>query len=299
MLTFFRHHPAATTNGLLMFAAATWGLFWIPLRYLRDAGFEGAWSTVAYFGVCVVVLLPWQLTRWRRLGAGGRAMLLAGAVAGAAIALYTLSFLFTTVTKALLIFYLTPVWSALAARLMLREAITPARYLALIMGLAGLWVILGADGVVPMPSNPGDWMALASGMVWAYAAVCLHRSDAAPTEWVTVFMVSGFVVSVICLCVSPDLQAVPSLDRLGVVAMLVLLGVACVSLPMNGIILWATHRLSPVRVGLIMLLEVVVGIAVAAILTDEPYGLREALGTLLIIGAAVVDIWQFGVARDS
>jgi len=274
----------------LLVSASAWGLFWIPLRHVSDLGFHGAWSTSGYFLIGCVLLGPVFVKRWRYLRAGGIALLLTGLFSGAAIALYTLSFLFTTVSKALLIFYLTPVWSTLLGRIFLREVVTPARLVAVALGVAGLWIILGADDGLPLPRNTGDVMALIAGIVWAVAAVRLNQSSAHPLEWVTVFMLSGLLVSVACLALTPDLMAPPSLDVLRGPGIVLLAALAILSLPINFAILWATNLLSPARVGLLLMMEVVVGICAAAWITDERYGLAEALGTALILAAALVDI---------
>ena len=292
MISLLARRPDRLPSVLLMLASATWGVFWIPLRYLRDAGFEGAWSTSAYFGIGVAVLAPIALVRWRLIRIGGGALLLTGLLSGTAIALYILSFLFTTVAKALLLFYLTPVWSTLTGRFLLGEVITRARALALVLGLGGLWIILGGEGALPVPRNVGDWMALASGIIWAYAAVRLNQSDARPTEWLNVFMIGGLLVSVGCLVLRPEISTPPSLAGLNATAVWVLIAIAIVSLPINLIILWGANRLNPGRVGLLLMAEVVVGLAAAAVITDEPYGVREASGTVLILGAALVDILQ-------
>ena len=275
-----------------MFAALAWGLFWIPMRYLHDAGFEGGWATSSYFGVSLIALLPIAVARWRRLRAGGANLLLIGVLSGAAIALYTLSFLYTTVVNALLIFYLTPVWSTLTGKFMLGERITPARVMALALGLAGLWVILGSHDMVPLPNNPGDWMALSAGVIWAFAAVYLRRSEAHAIDLLNVFILGGFVVSLVVLALRPEFAHPPSFSFLSPYAIIALVVIAIACLPLNLIILWAASLLSPGRVGLLMLLEVVCGIAVASVVTDEPYGFLEATGTLLILGAGIVDIFR-------
>jgi drug/metabolite transporter (DMT)-like permease len=55
-------------------------------------------------------------------------------------------------------------------------------------------------------------------------------------------------------------------------------------------ILWGARHMDPGRLGILLQLEAIVGIASAAILTDEPFGLVESLGTVLVIGAGVADI---------
>ena len=54
--------------------------------------------------------------------------------------------------------------------------------------------------------------------------------------------------------------------------------------------LYGAQRLTPGRVGILLLGEVVVGVASAALLTDEPFGWREGLGTALILGAALAEV---------
>ena len=270
--------------------ACAWGLFWLPLRYLQAAGFEGAWASVCYFGLGAAVLIPMAIIRRQRLRQGGKDLVLIGLFSGTALALYTLSFLFTTVTKALLIFYLTPVWSTLLACWVLGEKLSPSRFVALALGIGGLWVILSDSGSLPLPENIGDWMALVGGIAWAFAAVRLNTSSEKPAEYLVIFMACALLVSSIILILSGGLDSPPRFSALSVTAIVVLSVIAVLTLPINAMILWATTRLSPGRVGLLMLFEIIVGIAVAAVLTDEPYGQKEFLGTVMILAAAAVDI---------
>ena len=54
--------------------------------------------------------------------------------------------------------------------------------------------------------------------------------------------------------------------------------------------IWPAMRLSPGRVGLLLMSEVVVGVGSAALLAGEPFGLRELSGTLLILAAGAVEV---------
>ena len=82
----------------------------------------------------------------------------------------------------------------------------------------------------------------------------------------------------------------PSLDALASAAPLTVVLAALVYLPSISLILWGATHLDPGRVGLLLMSEVVVGVASAAALTDEPFGLREILGTGLILSAALVEV---------
>jgi drug/metabolite transporter (DMT)-like permease len=60
--------------------------------------------------------------------------------------------------------------------------------------------------------------------------------------------------------------------------------------PINWLWLWSAKHLPPSRVSLIFSLEAVVGIITAALLAGEPFGWREALGSLLVVGSTVIDV---------
>ena len=61
-------------------------------------------------------------------------------------------------------------------------------------------------------------------------------------------------------------------------------------LPMIWLTIWPATLLSPARVGLLLMTEVVVGLASAAVFSGEPFGWRESLGAALIVGAAVLEL---------
>ena len=55
-------------------------------------------------------------------------------------------------------------------------------------------------------------------------------------------------------------------------------------------LLWGSKHIDPGRLGVLLQLEAVVGIGSAALLTDEPFGLVELLGTVLVVAAGIVDV---------
>ncbi|MBZ9539305.1 hypothetical protein KGQ90_10195, partial [Modicisalibacter tunisiensis] len=56
-------------------------------------------------------------------------------------------------------------------------------------------------------------------------------------------------------------------------------------------LLWATSRLEPARLGILLMSEVLIGVLSAALLAGEPFGLRTGLGALLVIAAALLELW--------
>ncbi len=68
--------------------------------------------------------------------------------------------------------------------------------------------------------------------------------------------------------------------------------IALFALPPVFMCLWGAAHVSPGRVGILLMGEVVVGITSAAVWSGEPFGVRELTGTVLIVGAAVIEIAQ-------
>jgi drug/metabolite transporter (DMT)-like permease len=57
--------------------------------------------------------------------------------------------------------------------------------------------------------------------------------------------------------------------------------------------MWATPKLNPAVVGLLIMTEISVGAVTAALWAGEPFGVREASGVVLITAAGVLEsAWQ-------
>ncbi|MDP4823815.1 MAG: DMT family transporter, partial [Aestuariivirgaceae bacterium] len=119
------------------YAGVVWGLFWLPLRGLSGLGISPSWATALFFLVPAILCLPLALWRAGPLLRLGRGAHITCAVAIFSMVLYAEAVLRTEVIRAILLFYLTPLWSTLLARLLLGEAITPARWLSMGLAFAG------------------------------------------------------------------------------------------------------------------------------------------------------------------
>jgi len=180
------------------YSGVAWGLFWIPLRGMDEAGITGAWASVMFYGIPLLLFSPWIFLNWRRIHAGGWQLQFIGIATGVSLAFYSAALLYTEVVRALVIYYTTPVWSLLLARLALGETITTARVLAILFGLAGMLIMFDIDSGFPWPKNIGDWMALIGAMGWAVAAVLLRRDDASRSlEICSVYFIYGVIAAIL------------------------------------------------------------------------------------------------------
>jgi len=272
-----------------LYAGAVWGLFWIPLRALEDAGIHGLWITVVYFLIPTICLTPVTLKRWKHVKKGGLSLQLTAMLSGGALLLYSTSIVYTDVVRAMLLFYLTPIWATILARIFLNDAITPSRILAMAMAILGMLTIFGLGARFPIPQNIGDWLGIASGVLWAIAMVRLRMSESHSAieltagffQWSLIFSASAAFLLAPAYIPKVE-QALPALP-------LLLIFMALLVLPGTYASLWGPKYLSPGIVGLLFMTEIVVGAISVALLAGEPFGIRELTGVLLIAGASMLE----------
>jgi len=271
--------------------AAFWGLYWIPIRGIEQAGVHAFWTGPVIFGASSLLFLPLILIRIRNYVVHWRHIFLPGLLAGFAFSLYIASLNLTDVVRAILLFYMSPLWSTLLGVLILKERLTANRVVALLLAFGGLYIVLVVESGLPIPRNTGDWFALISGLCWSVASVKLFQDGAQMIlEKVTMFVVCALLMSlVLVFWQQGDLEGMPGLKALETGWYWILL-VAMGMLPITYLTIWPTTVLSPGRVGMLLMVEVLVGVASAAILTDEPFGTREIIGATLIIAAGVVEV---------
>jgi len=275
-----------------------WGLFWIPVSAIAAQGAGGAWpGIVLYFGA-LVFLLP---VIWRKRGAlyaQWRVLVVSGILTGAAFSLFTTSLVLTEIVRAILLFYLTPIWGTVLGAMVLSERLTLRRMMALVLSLGGMLIVLGLGRSFPWPSNAGDWLALASGLVWAFGSMKLYQGQqTGVSEQVIAFLAGGLAVSIVTFVLGGAAFAEPvSAQVLWRVLPYALVATLFV-VPMVFLTIWPATLLSPGRVGLLMMSEIVVGVASAALFSGQLFGWREATGAALIVSGALVEV--FGPQRRS
>jgi drug/metabolite transporter (DMT)-like permease len=137
----------------IAFGAAFWGLYWIPIRGIEQAGVHAFWIGPVIFGASTLLFLPLILTRMHNYVAHWRHILLPGLLAGTAFALYIASFNLTDVVRVILLFYMSPLWSTLLGILVLKERLTGNRVIALLLAFSGLYIVLVAEGGLPIPRS--------------------------------------------------------------------------------------------------------------------------------------------------
>ncbi len=287
-------------SAAILVSGLLWGTSWIPLRQIDAAGLGSAWATAASFTLPLVLILPWAAVRARRIAAGGWPLAAAGLFMALSVALYAEGLLRGSVARVILLFYLTPVWSTLMGRFMLGEPITGLRIATIGLGLSGLAVIVGVEHGVPLPRSAAEWMALIAGVTWGLAMVYVRRTErmAAFDRVFVQFLFVGPLFLALTLVPGGRSLATPDWAGIaGAAGWLITFGVVWM-LPVIWLTVYGGSRLDPGKVAILLLFEIVAGLTSAAVLTDEPFGLRELIGAVLIMAAGGVEIFAKTPARS-
>ncbi|HET8871637.1 MAG TPA: DMT family transporter [Aquabacterium sp.] len=164
----------------LLFNALVWGLSWWPLRYLQHNQLHPLWATMCFFALGVVILLIWRpcvLGDLKRQPA----LIAIAVVSGFTNATFNWGVAIGDVVRVVLLFYLMPLWAALLARIVLREAITWASSARMVLALGGAALVLKPAGHGwPAIGSLADLLGLLGGMGFALTNVLLRQQAALP-----------------------------------------------------------------------------------------------------------------------
>ena len=290
--------PDKTLSIFLALSAGVWGLYWLPLRSIEELGVTASWSVVLFNACPLVVLVPLLLFNYQQLKGLVGPTILAGLMIGIAFNLYANGLLETTVARATLLYYLTPIWSTLLGVVWLSEPLTKARIIAIGVALIGLFLLLSNANSSNQALNIGDLYSFMSGIFWAIGVSVLNRWAAIPILPLLAFtflattLFSALTAGLLPANPVPDLQAVKmALPAAAFWAIFIFV-------PSFFIIFRISQLLFPGRVGILTMTEAIVAIVSAAILIPkESMLLLQWLGAGAIIMAGLIEV-LFGYSKN-
>jgi drug/metabolite transporter (DMT)-like permease len=253
-----------------------------------------AWTMVFWRGVTVptvfltfllIVAGPtWLLNTIRSAGRDGIGV----AFAYAAVSIsFMIALERTTVASTLVILAASPFFAALLSRLLLRERVPAPTWMAMSAGFLGIGVVM-SEGLVSTYSSAsleGDLAALVAAFMLAASFVLIRRRK--DVNMVPATALGGYMGALIAFPMATPLVVLG--DHFW------LLALKCgVILPLSfGLIALGPRRLPAPEVGLLMLLETVVGpLWVWGFLGESPGTLALAGGAMVVGALAVHSIWR-------
>jgi len=284
--------PALAVLALLL-NALTWGLSWIPLRWLEQRGLHPLWATALVYLVAVVFIVLWRPSAPRLLWQSRRLWWLVLA-AGTTNATFNWAVTLGDVVRVVLLFYLMPLWAVLLSRWLLKEKLTWTSGSRVLLALAGALIVLWpAEGGWPLPRNGADALAVLGGFSFALNNVLLRREAAAPEEARSLAMFGGGVVVSLVLATwltaGGLIAAVPPPAASWVAAAMAL---AAIFLVGNLALQYGAARLPGNTTAAVMVAEVLFASVSAVALGAGALTPQLLVGGALIVVAALLAAWR-------
>ena len=270
---------------IIFLASSFWGVLWVPMRHIEAMGLSGLWVVVLFHFLPALAILPLIVkTASSSRRDWGRAAV-AGALMGAGFALYALGLVVASVTKTVILFYMTPIWSTVIAYFVLRERAGWRRWLAIAAALVGCALVTGVSRD-ELRFDPADLLGLLSGLFWALGSVVIRRYDA--LNFVTVSFLQylfGGIMALLAALYFGD--PIPQLNALLQAIPPAFLASVVLFLPSVLLIFRMMQYVSPGLVGILMLSEALVAAVSAAFWLGETLSSMEWIGVGAILTTGV------------
>ena len=283
---------------IIVVSSCAWGLYWLPLRSIEQSGIVGSWSIVLVNACPLIILVPLIFFNLDKLKKYPKPIFFAGIMIGAAFTFYANGLVQTSVIRATLLFYLSPIWSTIIGIIWLNERLTIARVISIIVALIGLILLLyDFRNQETAMLNFGDFSSILSGLFWALGASILKKWSKLPIIPLTAIVYFSTTSLSILLAIIVYKAPIPSLVLIGQNFSTAFIWSVIVLLPSFCIIFRISQILFPGRVGILMMSEVAVAVISAKILLpEEQMVILQWIGASAILLAGVVEI-IFGYSK--
>ena len=270
---------------IIFLASSFWGVLWVPMRHIEAMGLSGLWVVVLFHFLPALAMLPLIVrTAPSSRRDWGRAAV-AGALMGAGFALYALGLVVASVTKTVILFYMTPIWSTVIAYFVLRERAGWGRWLAIAAALVGCALVTGVNRD-ELRFDPADLLGLLSGLFWALGSVMIRRYDG--LNFATVSFLQYLFGGIMALLAALYLgDPIPQLNAFLQAISPAFLASVVVFLPSVLLIFRIMQYVSPGLVGILMLSEALVAAVSAAFWLGETLSSTQWIGVGAILTTGV------------
>jgi drug/metabolite transporter (DMT)-like permease len=280
-MTFATRHPRGIAY--MVIAALCWSSGGILVRALS---ITNAWEIVYWRSLFMTLFVAGVLVvlHGRRMPQAVAAIGWPGVVSGCFLAgtffFFIASLTRTTVANTFLLMSVSPFLAAIAGRIVLRERVPGRTWIAMAVAFAGI-VVMFADSL-DAGRLSGNLLALGVSCCFA-AQVTVLRKYHARVDMLPQVMIAGIVSLVLAFVFAPPFAATPR--DLGI-----LVAMGCVQLGTGCLLATAASRhLSATELGLLALLEPILGpLWVWAFMGEAP-GRAALTGGAIVLGAVIAN----------
>jgi drug/metabolite transporter (DMT)-like permease len=279
---------------LLMVTAVSWGLNWPIAKFMLTElpPFSMRFACCAggmVFALLLVLLRGERI--WVPRALWPRLVLFAMLNFGAFSALTTVALAWLRASEAVIVTYTRPIWASLLAWPVLGERPTALSVVALMLGLAGVAMLVGVDAsAATVAKLPGVGMALAAAVLFGLGTVLAKRRPLTVPPITGVFwqVVVGLIpIALLALSERPNWGAV---TPLGATA-----GVYVAVLPMTlSYVAWfRALRLLPTSTAATgVLISPLVGVLTSALMLGDPLGPRQIGALVVTLSGVALAAWR-------
>jgi drug/metabolite transporter (DMT)-like permease len=270
-----------------------WGCNWVAARIMLNS--LGPWTVRAAgigLGMATLFTVAWLGRISLKIPPGQRWRVFVASIFN--VSLFSVCAAYSQVTgttsRAIVIAYSMPIWTALLARLVLKEKFTPLKLLAIALCVGGLVILIWP--LTYEGASLGALLALVCAISWAIGTIFMKQwpIDAPPLTSGAWQLLCGSAV------LAPGMAIFEGLPHVWPLPWQVVAATA-----FNGFLgmgltyfLWfvIVHRVSATTAGLGTLLVPAVGVIASAIILGERPPLHECIGFALIFAAAATVLLQ-------
>lgn len=272
----------------LVIGACLWGVVWYPMRWFQAQGLSGLMLTLILYASALVVSLPVTSNTFREWRGQTHVLLPLALLAGWTNIAFVLAVLQGNVVRVMLLFYLSPAWSLLLARVFLGESISRRALWTLSLSLLGALILLWPHTAQSAPFSQADVLGLTAGLAFSASNILTraltHISLAAKASTVW----AGVTALSLVLVYAQHLPLPPVSWR--VLGAAVLLGAVGI-LAMTYLIQYGVSALPAQRSSVLMLIELLAGALSQHALT------QETLAPAAWVGGGLIALAAYGAAR--
>lgn len=260
-------------------------MIWYPYRLLEQAGISGVYASLLTYAAAMLLGAVLFARQWRNLFRAPGALLILALAAGWTNLSYVLAVIDGEVMRVMLLFYLSPLWTLLLARLLLEERAGKRGLSVIALSLAGAFVMLWepAQGF-PMPRNMAEWLGLSSGIGFALTNVLTRRSThlSLPEKSIAVW---GGVTVLAVLFLPFERTSVLDAMQIPIEYWLLMLGLGVILTITTLMVQYGITHTLVTRAAVIFLFELVVAAIFSYLLAGESLSSREWIGGAMIVAA--------------
>lgn len=286
MVTSHAQHTSPLAVSALLAAGLLWGLTWIPLKYFATQGLTGITMTLCTYGVVGIVAVPLilrQRTQWRSQSG---LLLLMGFTGAIGNLCFVTALSMGEVARAMLLFYLLPIWGVMGGRVFFGESLTTSRVAAVVMALCGAILVLGGPQMLLAKPSLLDILPIASGFFYTAQNLASRAADRTPMLSKTLSPFVGCTIVASLAFAFSGHQFVPLSATLA--TQLMAFAFLWLILAMFATMYGVTH-MEAGRASVLVIFELVVAVVSAMLIAGERLDAMGWAGALLITGAALLE----------